>query len=91
MSILIKPILADKFTFAGFLLSILLLLGIRYIIFSYIHLPPFLPLYNKLPWGYERLGEKSDIFIPIILSFAFLIGNIYSILMFTLQFPFYQD
>lgn len=53
-----------------FLLTSFVIVGI-----FFTHLPPFLPLYNKMPWGYERLGTRIDIFIPLGVSFCFFIAN----------------
>jgi len=41
---------------------------------SYINLPPFIPLYNQLPWGYARLGKTYELFIPplVVLILLFL-------------------
>lgn len=41
------------------------------------HLPPFLPLYNKMAWGYARLGNKWEIFIPIFFVLICISGNTY--------------
>lgn len=30
---------------------------------SFTNLPPFLPLYNHMPWGYARLGNTYEIFL----------------------------
>lgn len=79
MNVSIKYILQDKFTFLGFLVSILLLLiSVGFILVSLNSLPPYLPLYNKLPWGYARLGQKGEIFIPIGIVMVFLVGNIFT-------------
>lgn len=42
---------------------------------SYSSLPPFLPLFNQLPWGEERLGEKHLVFLPLALAASSLLGN----------------
>lgn len=66
-------------TFWSFFASVLLLVtSIMYVLLQFYALPPFLPLYNKMPWGYGRLGGKAEIFIPIVLVTAFFIGNILS-------------
>lgn len=79
MNVSIKHILQDKFTFLGFLMSILfVLISVGYILISLNSLPPFLPLYNKLPWGYSRLGDKGEIFIPLGIVMVFLVGNIFT-------------
>lgn len=54
----------------------LLFAQIVYTAFSYLSLPPLVPLFNQLPWGEERLGQKFEIFIPGILTLLFLIGNL---------------
>ncbi len=30
---------------------------------SYQTLPPFIPLYNHMPWGYARLGKTYELFL----------------------------
>lgn len=77
MSVSIKGIVNDKITFWGFFWSFLLLsISIIYTILSFSHLPPFIPLYNKLPWGVGRLGTKIEIFIPLGLTLEFFICNL---------------
>ena len=44
-------------------------------IFYYMKLPPFIPLYNQLPWGMERLSDRIGIFLPLSLAFAFFVLN----------------
>lgn len=77
MKALFKYIKIDKILKWGFLLSaILLLCQIIYTVFSYFSLPPVVPLYNQLPWGESRLGSRLEIFIPSIITFLFIIGNL---------------
>lgn len=45
------------------------------IIFFYPHLPPFVPLFNQMPWGVARLGTKDQLFIPVFISFIILLVN----------------
>jgi len=60
-----KNINQDKITFWGFRLSIFFIItNVFFIIFFYRSLPPFLPIYNKMPWGYARLGRNYELFIP---------------------------
>jgi len=54
----------------------LLLAHIIYIAFYYITLPPFIPLYNQMPWGEDRIGVKVEIFIPFVISISFFILNL---------------
>lgn len=38
-------------------------------------LPPFLPLYNQMPWGYARLGRSYELFLLPAGILAITIGN----------------
>lgn len=49
------------------------LIGISIIFFS---LPPFIPLYNQLPWGNDRLGHNFEIFLPILIISFLSFGNL---------------
>lgn len=72
-----KKIIADKITFWNFFLSLfLVIISIVYASIMYTRLPPVLPIYNRMPWGYQRLGERIEIFIPISLVSIFFIANI---------------
>lgn len=67
----------DKITYWGFLTSfVFLLISYVLITFFYSNLPPFLPLYNKMPWGYERIGSKIEVFIYLGLATLFFIVNL---------------
>lgn len=62
----IKDIQADKIVWYGSITAILfMLITLMYVAFIYRFLPPFIPLFNQLPWGVERLGAKQGIFLPI--------------------------
>lgn len=78
MNATFKTLFTDKIISISFWTSIFLLfvtLGIALV--SYVNLPPFLPIYNKMAWGYARLGKTYEIFLPIILPTIFLICNIF--------------
>jgi hypothetical protein len=45
------------------------------ILFLFQSLPPFIPLFNQMPWGVARLGTKDQFFIPVFISFFILIIN----------------
>ncbi len=67
----------DKLTFRGFLTTIILIiLPLPYILINYKGLPPFMPVYNQLPWGTPRLAPTWGVFIPTVISFFILIVNI---------------
>ena len=71
-----KFIREDKIIYWGFLLSCLFLFGsFALIAVFYTQLPPFLPLYNKMPWGYDRIGKKIELFIYLALALVFFIIN----------------
>ncbi|HYK08439.1 MAG TPA: hypothetical protein VEW42_03005 [Candidatus Eisenbacteria bacterium] len=54
---------------------------------SYINLPPFIPLYNQLPWGYARLGKTYELFIPPLVVLALLFVNTFVGLRLTEKYP----
>jgi hypothetical protein len=67
----------DRFTFRVFTTTfIFILFPFPYILFFYRNLPPFLPVFNQLPWGQPRLAPPLGIFIPSIISLIILIANI---------------
>jgi hypothetical protein len=67
----------DNITQKSFFSSILIIfLSVAYILFYYSNLPPFIPLYNQLPWGEQRLASTSGILIPSLIAFIIFIFNI---------------
>ena len=73
----LTDIKADKITSRGFLVSFILsLITLIFIIVYYNSLPPFIPIFNQLPWGPERLTSSIGIFIPIILFGILFIFNL---------------
>lgn len=73
----INNIKADKWTFRGFNISLFLtFLTILYILINYTKLPPFVPIFNQLPWGSQRLTSTPGIFIPIVLFGLIFIVNL---------------
>lgn len=80
MKNLFKYVKSDKIIKGSFQLSTILLLSqIVYTAFSYFSLPPIVPLFNQLPWGEARLGQKYEIFIPCMLALLVLISNLFLI------------
>lgn len=72
-----KNITADKLTYRGFIISFLtLILSIGFILIFYQKLPPYIPIFNQLPWGEARITTTPGIFIPIIIYFVIFIINI---------------
>lgn len=70
----------DRVLFRGFAINFfIILLTFLYILLSFRNLPPFLPLFNQLPWGEQRIAETIWIFIIPFLSFIiFILNLIYS-------------
>lgn len=69
---------SDNIIIWGFFISIILLtLSLIIIGVFYRFLPPFLPIYNKLPWGYARVGTRVELLIPIGIGFVFYIANLF--------------
>lgn len=73
----INHIKADKLTYRGFILSLLLLFSsLGFIAFYFNKLPLFIPLYNQLPWGDARVTPTLYILIPICLYGLIIACNI---------------
>ncbi len=73
-----EDIKGDKTITLAFFISIfLIIIAIIYIIFSYGKLPPFIPIFNQLPWGEQRLGNTLTIFIPVLIVLLILVINIF--------------
>lgn len=63
-----KDALRDKVIFNGIIISlILIVISCIYTLLYYGSLPPFIPLFNQLPWGNDRLGSRIMIFIPALI------------------------
>src|SRR6266496_1061063 len=68
MKELFKYAKIDKIIRLSLQISVVLLLcAFIYSVFSYFSLPPLLPLFNQLPWGEERLGQRFEIFLPSLI------------------------
>jgi len=73
----VSNIRTDKLTFRGFIISFFLIfLAVIYILINYNNLPPFIPIFNQLPWGEQRLTQTAGIFIPVIVFAVIFIFNI---------------
>jgi hypothetical protein len=84
MKNIINNVKSDRITLRGFILSFILdIVTFIYILFNYKSLPPFVPIFNQLPWGDQRFTETSGIFITtIIFSFLFIANFIISLLIY---------
>ena len=73
-----KDIVRDKtMTSAFFINTFFIIATVVYVLFSYGKLPPFIPIFNQLPWGEERLGTTLTIFIPVGVSLLIFAINIF--------------
>lgn len=79
-----ESIKKDKIISRGFTLSlVLIVIGFVYAVLNYRFLPPYLPLFNQLPWGEQRIVQTPGIFIPIAVSlFIFLFNIVFSSLIY---------
>ena len=67
----------DKILSVGFLGTILFtIITVLYTLIFFRSLPPFVPLFNQLPWGERRLGIKTEIFTPPFIVSAVLLVNV---------------
>ena len=72
-----SDIRSDKLTFRGFIATFfLILLPLPYILLNYKDLPPFIPIFNQLPWGMPRLATPLGILLPSLISLFVWILNI---------------
>ena len=73
-----KKIFKDNIILWGFLTSLVLLVGVTlYIVLLYPQLPPALLVYNRLSWGYSRLGGILELCIPLGITIAFCVINVF--------------
>ncbi|MDE2025533.1 MAG: hypothetical protein KGJ07_03500 [Patescibacteria group bacterium] len=71
-----RHIREDKLLFWSFVLSAVLLMGsVMLIGIFFQRIPPYLPLFNSLPWGYARVGSKITFFLPVLIGWIAIISN----------------
>jgi len=76
MKEILNNLKSDKTMLWGFTVSFLfLLLNGFYFFINYSNLPPYLPIYNQMPWGEERLGTKDQLLIPLIIATVIFLTN----------------
>ena len=74
-----KDIAQDKtITLAYLINGFFIIAAVVYILFSYGKLPPFIPIFNQLPWGEQRLGNTFTIFIPVLAALLIFAINIFT-------------
>lgn len=78
MKKLFKYVKSDKIIRLSMTISlVLLVLETIYICLFFTSLPEVLPLYNQMPWGEARLGTRIELFLPVVVTFLFLIFNFF--------------
>lgn len=69
MKELFATLTADKITRSSMAVAMtFFILTLGFIVLTYSKLPPVIPLFNQLPWGVERLGNRLSIFLPLIVG-----------------------
>ena len=77
MNAYINQLKSDKIMLYGFSLGLFLIFcSLMIILFVYSRLPPFIPIFNQMPWGEARLGKQIEIFLPLAFSLIIFLVNI---------------
>jgi hypothetical protein len=72
-----KNLTSDRIVKRSYLASLFLIcLTFIYIVVIYRYLPSYLPIYNQLTWGVNRLAERAIVFLPLLFTTAILFLNI---------------
>lgn len=72
-----RTIRTDRIFFRGFLgIFILIIVNLILNLIFYAKLPPLIPIFNQMPWGEERLGTKTEIFMPLVITILVVVINI---------------
>ncbi len=72
-----KPIRTDRIIYRSAVISVfLIIITLVYILIRFFSLPPFIPVFNQLPWGNDRIGPSFTIFIPILSTILILAVNL---------------
>lgn len=73
-----KDIKNDKIIVSAFFINTFsIIAALVYISLFYGKLPPFIPIFNQLPWGEQRLGNQITIFIPVLTALLIFIINMF--------------
>ena len=79
MKEIFKDLKNDKTITMAYFLNIFSIFVISiFILFFYGRLPPFIPIFNQLPWGEQRLGGTITIFIPVLLALIIFAINLFT-------------
>lgn len=64
-------ILEKSFLYSGILIGITFI----FVLIKFFSLPPFVPVFNQMPWGNERIGPSYFIFIPLLTNIVIAFLN----------------
>lgn len=68
----------DKIISFGFSTTVFFIFITLIIVLLFLRvLPPYLPIYNQMPWGEARLGTKIEIAIPITIVLVLALFNLF--------------
>lgn len=71
-----NPIKTDNLLSKSFIYSsVILFIVLIFLIIRFFSLPPFIPVFNQMPWGNERIGPTIFIFIPLLTSIFIISTN----------------
>jgi hypothetical protein len=74
-----RELFQDKTIISAFFANAFILItSIVYVLISYGKLPPFIPIFNQLPWGEQRLGSTITVFVPILIALLIFSINIFA-------------
>lgn len=77
MNAFFEDLKEDKLLERGFLLNFfVILICFFYILLYFGNLPPFIPLFNQMPWGDQRIVKTVWIFMMPILAFLIFAINL---------------
>lgn len=83
----LKLILSDKIIkYASIASLILFFVTTVLIVLIQSHLPPYIPFFNSMPWGTDRLFfSQAVLFFPLIFAFVFVLNYICSALFYSVH------
>ena len=79
MKVFFEDVKNDKITRLGFASSFgIVLASVVFVLFYFNSLPSFIPIFNQLSWGEQRLGNQITIFIPVLVALLIFAINIFT-------------
>ncbi len=73
-----KKIKQDKLVFRSFYLNFfVIIISLFYIVLYFKSLPPFIPIFNQMPWGEQRIAGTFWIFLMPLLALIIFGVNLF--------------